>query len=798
MQNLSKYLLRLAVPILMAGSARAAVPVSEDADTLRGVVLKEITVGRTRERYSKKNNPAVDFARRLRAMRDESDPERHPNYSYRKYEKFALGLSDFHMPDTIDANGRLRKPGRFDFLREHVDTSDVTGLPVLPLTVKEKVSDVYFRREPRSDKEVVMAVDRHGIDEVADLSNVQTVVEDVFREVDLFDDDIPLLRNRFVSPLSPVAPDFYKFYLTDTVNIDGASCVVLSFAPRNPATFGFLGRVYVEKGDNPGDTAMFVRRIAMGVSPTINLNFVDRLNILQEFQRAPDGTRLKTKDDMNVELRIADALQGFYARRTTLYDRHSFMPPEDSALFDRLGDVFVDPSAYARVPEYWAEWRPATDESSAERRIPELMERLRTVPLYRYGEKFVRLMVQGYVTTGKPSKFDIGPLNTFISGNTVEGARFRLGGMTTANLSPHWFARGYAAYGIRDHRWKYSAELEYSFNRKKYHSREFPVHSIMALHRYDIDQLGQHYLFTNADNVFLAWKRQRNTLITYLRQSSLTYRLELANHLSFMVEAALKRQEAGPFVPFMLTDGTGLGHFTMAAFTATIRYAPGEKFYQMKSGRSAINHDNPVITLSHTYSPAGWLGCRFGSNLTEISVQKRFWFSAFGYADVMLKGGHQWGRAPFTSLSSPNANLSYTIQPESFALLNPLEFINDSYVSWDLTYWANGAILNYIPLVKRLKLREVVAFRGWWGRLSRHNDPRLPQADGEPPMLLFPAEAAATPMGRTPYMEISAGIDNLFKVLRVDYVWRLTYRHPAFQPLPVSRSGVRIALHVTF
>lgn len=798
MQNLLKYMPVFAVALLMTVTATAGVKMDEDADTLRGVILKEVTVGRTKEHYSKKNNPAVEFVKRLRSLRNESDPERHPYYNYRKYEKFSLGLSDFHMPDTIDADGRRRKPGQFDFLREHVDTSDVTGLPVLPLSVKEKVTDVHYRRDPRSRKEYVEAISQKGIDEVADLSNVQTMVEDVFREVDLYDDNIPLMRNRFVSPLSPIAPDFYRFYLTDTVEIDGVKCVELSFAPHNPATFGFLGRVYVEDVKTPQDTSMFVRRIAMGVSPTINLNFVDRLNIMQEFRKAPDGTRLKVKDDMNVELRLVDALQGFYARRTTLYDSHDFGQPEDPTILDRLGDTFADPAAYARTAEYWAPWHSAAFAPDAERRIPQLMERLRAVPLYRYGEKFVRLMVQGYVTTGNPSKFDIGPLNTFISGNTVEGARFRLGGMTTANLSPHWFARGYAAYGTRDHRWKYSAEVEYSFNRKKYHSREFPIHSIMARQKYDIDQLGQHYMFTNPDNMFLAWKRQRNTLITYLRQTSLTYRLELANHLSFTVEAALNRQETGPFVPFVLTDGTRLGHFTMAAFTATVRYAPGEKFYQMKSSRFAINHDNPVIVLTHTYSPYGLPGMRFGSNLTELSVSKRFWFSAFGYADVMVKGGHQWGRAPFTSLTTPNANLSYTIQPESFALLNPLEFISDSYVSWDLTYWANGALLNYIPLIKKLKLREAVAFRGWWGRLSRRNDPRCASAGDGAPMLMFPEEAAARPMGHTPYMELSAGIDNLLKCLRVDYVWRLTYRHPAALVLPVSRSGVRIAFHVTF
>ena len=159
----------------------------------------------------------------------------------------------------------------------------------------------------------------------------------------------------------------------------------------------------------------------------------------------------------------------------------------------------------------------------------------------------------------------------------------------------------------------------------------------------------------------------------------------------------------------------------------------------------------------------------------------------------MVKGGHVWSRTSYMSLLTPNANLSYTIQPESFALLNPLEFIGDSFVSWDVTYWANGALFNYIPLLKKLKLREVVAFRGWLGHLSNKNNPLLDSDSGNP-LLCFPAEAMATPMHNRPYMEISAGIDNLLRCLRVDYVWRLTYRN-----VPgIDRSGLRIALHATF
>ena len=758
------------------------IPINADADTLRGIVLKEVVVGRTKNHYTKRNNPAVEFANRIRSAREKGDPRRHEYYGYRKYERISLGINDFQPGDSVSGSG-----GRFGFLREHADTSDVTGLPILPLSIKEKTADVLYRRDPHAEKQYVRGVKREGIDEFADLDNIQTILEDAFREVDLYEDDIPLLRNRFVSPLSKIGPDFYRYFLTDTTHIDGVKCVVLSFAPRNPATFGFLGRIYVEADD----TTMFVKKVDMGVSPTINLNFVDRLRINQRFDKAPDGSRLKTLDDMNIEFSMISGVPEIYARRTTSYDNHSFQPYPDTELYEMSGEQLIAEDANEKDEYFWKSERQVKAGYN-ENRIPLLMQRLRNVPIYRYGEMALRIFVKGYVSTARTdSKFDIGPLNTFISGNSIEGLRLRAGGITTANLSRRWFGRGYVAYGFKDKKWKYNAEIEYSFNDKKYHSREFPIHSIMVSEKYDIDQLGQNYAFTNADNMFLSLKRGSNHLISYKRESRLAYNLELENHFSLSAEGNIIRMDEGPFLKFIRTDGTEINHYNQLSLKLKLRYAPGEKFIQTKSDRFPINHDAPEIILSHEYVPKGVFGAPWGVNRTELSVQKRFWFSAFGYTDVMVKGGYIWGKTSFPNLMSPNANLSYTIQRESFSLLNPLEFMNDGYVSWFVTYWANGLLFNQIPYVKKLKLREVIGFRGWVGTLRKTNNPDLSSYDG---LLRFPTEANTTLMHGKPYMEISAGLDNVFRCLRIDYVWRLSYKD-----VPCAdRSGLRIALHLTF
>lgn len=734
-----------------------------------------------KKKYSKKNNPAVDFVRRLRDVSDESDPTRRPSYSYDKYERITIALNDFN------AEQRSSILKHFPFLASHVDTSEVSGKPVLPLSVTEKYSGVYSTSTPERSREIIRGLRREGVDELINEQNMVTFLEDVLGEVDFYQGDINLLQNRFVSPLSRIAPDFYKFYLVDTVDVAGEKCVVLSFYPHNKASFGFTGSVYVAADDS----LMFVRKAEMRVPQGINLNFIKSLLITQTFERGADGARLKTSDDLVIEAAPVPGSPEVYIRRLINFRNHSFDAVADT-VFDGLGRTRTLDGALSRDSLYWADVR-TTPIAKGESSTAQLVEKLRQNKVYYWSEKCLKILFSGYVGTSPhgASKFDIGPVNTFASYNSLEGLRLRAGGMTTAALSRRWFGRGYVAYGFRDHRWKYSAEVEYSFLDKERHSREFPVHSLRLLHSYDTDAPGQHYLFTNSDNFVLSLRRMSDNLTTYRRLTSLEYTLELRNNFSLVAALESRRQEASRTFPFILADGTRIGYFTENLMRLRLRYAPGEKFYQGRTHRIPINQDAPVFVLEHTYAPKGFLGSRWGVNKTEFNASKRFWLSAFGFVDCYLGAGLVWGQTDFLDLLIPNVNLSYTIQPQSFALMTPLEFVNSSYASWDITYWLNGALLNLVPVVKKARLREVVGFRGIYGTRSSRCTP----STENPALLAFPADAPARPMDHGPYMEISAGLDNILSILRVDYVWRLSYRSA---PYPIDRSGVRVALHVTF
>lgn len=742
--------------------------------TATGVELSELVVHKGKEKYSKKDNPAVDIIKKLRERRDDNDPRRLPHYGYTQYERMMLGFGNL---DDI-----MSKPEEQAWIEQYADTSLLTGKRILPISIKETVARDHYGAN--GHKQVILGTSNAGIDERIDQENIKKILDDFMGEIDIFQNDVTLLTNRFVSPLSRIAVDFYKFYLNDTVDVDGERCAVLSFVPFTPQTFGFLGRLYVSLED----TTTFVKRVEMGVPYDINLNYVERMSIVQDFERAADGvTRLKVRDNVEVSFKIMSGVPEAFARRETSYRDHNFERPEGS-VFNFKGEQASSNGAAFMPDEFWQEYRPAHVRTTAAT-MQGLMKRLRGSKLFYWAEQVIVMMVNGYIPTARVSKVDLGPLNTLVSGNSLEGLRLRLGGMTNVNLSRHWFARGYAAYGFRDKKFKYMGSLEYSFIPKKAMDQEFPIHSLRLTHRYDVDKLAQHYLYTNQDNMFLTLRRHKDVRMQYLRTTRLEYRHEWYNHFSIALGIEHNIHEATKYVPFIYGDGTSRQRYTQAGFTAQLRFAPGETFYQARSYRIPINMDAPIITLTQTYMPKGFMGSLHEVNKTELGLQKRFWFSAFGYADVIVKGEKIWSQVAYPDLLMPNVNISYTIQPESYALMKPMEFINDQALMWDLTYWGNGILMNRLPLVKRLRLREVLTLRGLWGSLSDKNDPT--RTGG---LFRFPDDVPCQPMGGKPYIEAGVGLDNILTVLRIDYVWRLTYRDHA----GTDRHGIRIALHFNF
>lgn len=743
--------------------------------------LAEVVVKPKKEKYSKKNNPAVDLMRRVREDYDKVNPTSARYYSYERYDKMILGINNYngYLPGE---DGKVK--GKYKSIAELVDTGVWTGKRILDLSMKEKLA-TRITSDDGTDKEIVMAQRTNGVDKSLDEGYTRALFEDILREVDVYANDIPVMRNRFVSPLSAIGADYYMYNIVDTVLIGTDRCVELSFAPHNPESMGFNGKLFIPVEDS----VKYVRRVMMRLPKVANVNYVENMFLSQNFAKDSLGFVSKTLDDMVVEVHIAGSFGQAYMCRQSRYDKQYYEKREDlSEYYDRVGNLFVMEEASERDQDFWTEAR-MLPLSYAESILAVDQSPFRKLPIIYWTSKAIELIIKGYVVTGKNSKFDIGPIDTFISYNATEGLRLAVGGMTTANLCDRVFGRGYVAYGFKDKKWKYNAELEYSFVKKKYHSCEFPMNGIRATYRYDINQLGQHYMTNCASNLLSSIKRLDSNLSTYERIAKLEYNIEWLNNLSLNASVQYQHQESSKYVPFVTADGLSVPGYTQNSMRVQLRYAPGEKFMQTNHNRHNINRDAICLILAHTYGPKGLFGSKFTLNLTEFCLQKRFWFSAFGYADVIFKAAKLWDQVQFPALLWQNANVAYTVQSETFSLLNPMEFAMDQYVSLDLNYNMNGLIFNRIPFIKKLRLREVFTFKGFMGSLTKKNNPEYNDN-----LFRFPNGGGTHVMGKTPYMEIGVGIDNILTILRIDYIWRLSYRGTPGAP----DSGLRFSFHFAF
>ena len=753
------------------------------------IMLDEVVVKPKREKYSRKNNPAVELMKKVIAHKKNNKLSENDYYQYNKYQKITMSLNDV-TPEMLEKGMYKKMP----FLKDQIELCEETNKFILPISVDETASQKIYRKHPKSEKTIIKGMSSTGVNELfATGDMLSTVLKDVFTDVNIYDNDIRLLQYPFISPISSSdAISFYKFYIMDTTFVDKDKCFHLTFVPNNSQDFGFTGHLYVL-----ADSSYTVKKCTMNLPKKSGVNFVDNMDIIQEFEQLPNGEWVLKTDDMIVEMTLMKIMQGFQIRRTTRYSDYAFdeLPQQ---LFKRKGAEIKEADAMMRGDDFWNQYRPVPL-TQTESSMDMLVKRLEQMPGFKYVIFVLKAFIENFVETGTkehPSKVDIGPVNTMISNNYIDGLRLRMSAQTTANLNPHLFFKGYYAYGFKDHRSKYMGEVEYSFNKKEYLPREFPKNSITFSYQYDVMSPTDKFLKTDKDNVFVSFKTSTVDQMSYVRNIALKYENETQFGLKTTVEVKHSTDEPTGGLAYITNDDqkTLVPEIQTMEASLAFRYAP--TFVNTKQRRIPVSFDAPVFTLSHTAGFKGVLGGEYNYNLTEIGLYKRFWFSSWGKIDMFVKGGAQWNKVPFPLLIMPAANLSYILQRETFNLINNMEFLNDRYASLDVSWDLNGKIFNRIPLLKKLKWREAIGFKILYGHLTDKNNPMKHPGDSE--LFLFPTRDGRPTSfvmdPKTPYMECSVGIHNIFKILHIDYVRRLNYLdHP-----DANKWGVRFMVMMTF
>lgn len=475
--------------------------------------LNEVVVKTKRGKYSRKDNPAVELMRRVIAAKKKTDLGNHDYYQYDKYQKITLALNDLK---------KEQLEGKFfskrQYLLDQVETSPYNGKLTLPVSIDETVSQHIYRKDPKTEKDIIKGQQSNGIGQVIQTGEIlNTALKDAFTDVDIYDDYVRLLQYPFPSPIGRTGISFYHYYIEDTVYVERDLCYHLQFIPANSQDFGFRGELYVL-----ADSSLHVKKCNLYMPHNTDVNYVKNMKIEQEYTRLDNGEWVLSKDDMIAELHVNSVLQDLLVVRNTRLTDYAFdeLP---KILFKGKAKVRHDMDAMNRDEAYWNKYRQV-DLTKSESSMDSFIHRMENSKGFKYIIFFVKALMENYVeigggTDGKKSKFDLGPVNTYISKNFVDGIRLRLAGRTMAALNPHFFWDGYAAYGTKSNDWYTGNIFTYSLNKKKNSPFEFPMRNLTFEVARDVTSPSDENLLHNKDNFFMTFRAAtQDEMFLYHRQ----------------------------------------------------------------------------------------------------------------------------------------------------------------------------------------------------------------------------------------------------------------------------------------
>ena len=776
------------------------------------VDLNEVVIHQAK--YRNKGNPAVELIKKVIENKDKNRKEGFNFYNYQKYEKVEFALNN--ITDGFRKNFLFRN---MKFLFANVDTNKASGKVNLPFFLRETASDVFYRKAPKAQKEYIHGEKSTVVSSFLDQGGLTNYIDNMYRDINFYDNTVDLATVAFVSPISPLAPNLYRFYIQDTSKLnekDTTQCVHLYFAPREKSDIAFMGHLWVAISDS----SYAVRKIEVGVPKDINLNWINELQLIQEYdwvesydsatqaQTTPSDPNLKsqtsnlkshrglmlTKDEifMDFGLTQGDKSRSMLGRKSTSYRNYEINKPLSDSLFkDGAAKIIRDDDSEKREEIFWTQNRHDTL-SAREKGVYKTIDTLVHYKPFTKVVGWARFLLEGYTPIGG---FNIGPANTFYSFNEIEGFRGRLGGLTNSKFSKKIVLDGYAAYGFKDQRWKGYAGARFNFTKDI--PNKFPIDQLKVWYLNDIKIPGQELQFVNEDNFLLSFKRGVNNKMIYNTTVGVQYEKETNSGFSYNLSFKNTILQPAGALKFDYDLGDRLGIFkpniTTTQAGISLRYAPNEQFYQGVNFRTPILNRSPIIELDYTAGIKGVIESEYNYHSLHFKVEQIFYPAPFGIADVIIEGGRIFGNVPYPLLTAHRANQTYAYQMESYNLMNFLEFVSDKYASVNIQWNFGGILFNRVPLLKKLKWREVLTFKSIWGGLDDSNVPSSQNG-----LLKFPVDengkTTTFTLAGQPYMEASVGVANIFKFFRLDYVRRLNYLdHPN-----VSASGIRARIKLDF
>jgi hypothetical protein len=706
-------------------------------------------------------NPAHRILRKIIANKENNDREELDAYEYEVYNKVEFDLNNL---SEDFKNNKLLQP--FSFIFDNIDSTNAKEKPYLPVFMTEALADYYYRKNPKARNEVIKASKVAGVEN----SSVSQFMGDMYQNVNIYDNNILVFGKNFISPISDNALLFYKFYLIDSMVIDGHKCYQLQFKPKRKQELAFVGNLWA------ADTSFAIKQIEMSIADDANINFINTTSVVQTYTQV-DSAWMMQKERLVIDFnpfpieQKKKSLMGIYGRKTADYSNFKINQPRADEFYSITNNLKVNADAFQKDEAFWVEHRHDTL-SKNEQQIYKMVDTLQSLPVYKTWIDVIQIFVTGYKIKGN---FEYGPYYNLFSTNEIEGNRFRFGGRTSNQFSKWYELSGYVAYGTRDEKFKYSLGIR-AFITKK------PRVMVGMYYKNDNEILGQSQNGFTTDNILasvfritplrnLTNVKQVNTYIEREWFTGFNTKLSFVNRTMMPLGAFHYEYQKAP----------GKTAFKENITTSEIRFlarlAYNEKYIEGQFTRVSLGTHYPIVQAQYTLGVKNLFASDYNYHKLTVNVDDRIRVNPIGYFDYILEYGKTWNPLPYPLLTLHGGNETYIFDLYAYNGMNYYEFVSDEYASATISHHFDGFFLNRIPLMRKLKWREVVGAKALVGRVN----------DANKSMLIFPEHLTA--LNRGPYFEATTGIENIFKVFRVDAVWRLSYLdNPKAIPFSIKAS----------
>ncbi|MDB5198380.1 MAG: hypothetical protein JWO92_343 [Chitinophagaceae bacterium] len=676
------------------------------------------------------------------------------NFQSRVYDKVELDIKN--IADKIERS-RLLKP--LAFVLDHMD-STTDKQKYLPVYLSETISDFYYKKNPETERYDYSAIKSSGFDN----QSILTYIDGLYKKINIYDNLIKLVDINFISPIADNALNLYNYTINDTMLIDGHQCIQVQFSQIQYGTNTFNGFMWIV------DSTYAIKSMTMHMDKSASINFVNKFEITQNFE-LDDEKFLPSKNILFIDLNIpAMKKMGVIAKKTTLFRDFSFNNPNIDTVFNKKLKDIASVAKINTDPAYWSENR-FEPLSNSEHFVYTLMDTITKIPQVIKYTKIIDGLTSGYYTVGN---IDIGYIWGFYSNNIVEGNRFNIGAKTNWHFNRNIQFKSYVGASTRDKQFRYFFGSLFVLDRKQWSTLHLSYSSDIFSSYNNDDEIDQNSLFAS-----ILKRIKHTTRLVNNKEADIFYNKFFANGFGVKIEA--RSSALTPFfniyythdnfTPFIITKPGLISNYKSNEVSFTLRYVYKEKFITQHFRRGSLGSNYPVINLTYTKGfkiNSGPVKSDFNYNKWNIDLQHDFSDGRLGQLSYTLQAGTTKGILPILFLDVQKGNDTYYYNAYAFNNMNRYEFVADKYASLMLQQNFGSFPFNHIPAIKKLKWRSLATFKGVIGSLSEEN--KIANGFYDPNI-----DYHFTVPNKTPYMEAGVGIENIFKLLRIDAIWRLNY-----------------------